>query len=427
MISTAFVLKFVVLLALLVCSAFISGSEIAFFSLSKVTLDEVSESKSKRQKSVVKLLEKPKKLLATILIANNFINILIVLVFAFLGEELFSGIENIYLKFAIEVGLVTFLILLFGEVLPKVYATRNAMKFATLMSSPIRALNTLLTPLSVPLMSLTSLVESRFGRKKSDFSVEKLSQALELTSDSATTDDEQKILEGIVNFGNTETVQIMKPRIDVFAISDDETYKNVLSQIIEKGFSRNPVYHESIDEIIGVLYAKDLLPHLDKENFKWQSLVRESFFVPENKKLDDLLKEFQEKKIHLAVVVDEYGGTSGIVTLEDIIEEIVGDISDEFDEDDLMYSKIDENNYVFDGKTSIKDFSKVIKVEEELFEEAKGETETLAGFLLEISGRFPKKKEIINFKRLTFMIEAVEKRRLKQVKVTINEIENEEG
>ena len=424
-ISATFVLKVVALLVLLTCSAFISGSEIAFFSLSKIDIDEASESKSKRQKLVAKLLEKSKKLLATILIANNFINILIVLVFAFLGEELFGGIENTYLKFAIEVGLVTFLILLFGEVLPKVYATRNAMKFATLMVTPISILNTLLMPLSAPLMSLTSLVENRFGQKKSNFSVEKLSQALELTSDSATTDDEQKILEGIVNFGNTETVQIMKPRIDVFAIPDDQTYENVLSKIIEKGFSRNPIYHENIDEIVGVLYAKDLLPHLDKKNFKWQNLIRECFFVPENKKLDDLLKEFQEKKIHLAVVVDEYGGTSGIVTLEDIIEEIVGDISDEFDEEDLMYSKIDENNYVFDGKTSIKDFSKVIDVDEELFEEAKGETETLAGFILEISGKFPKKKEILNFQHLTFKIEAVEKRRLKQVKVTINEIENE--
>lgn len=427
-------LKFVVLLILLTCSAFISGSEIAFFSLSRVALAEALESKSKQQKLVVKLLERPKKLLATILISNNFINILIVLVFVYLGEDLFQNLTysiNLYffelpVRFLIEVGLVTFLILLFGEVLPKVYATRNAMKFATLMSSPISFLNVVLTFLSVPLMSLTNFVESRFDQKKSNFSIEKLSQALEITSDNATTDEEQKILEGIVNFGNTETVQIMKPRIDVFAISDVETYENVLSQIIEKGFSRNPVYHESIDEVVGVLYAKDLLPHLNKSNFKWQSLIRECFFVPENKKLDDLLKEFQEKKIHLAVVVDEYGGTSGIVTLEDIIEEIVGDISDEFDDDDLMYSKIDENNYVFDGKTSIKDFSKVIDVSEELFEEAKGETETLAGFILEISGKFPKKMEIINFQHLMFKIEAVEKRRLKQVKVTINNIENDE-
>lgn len=420
-------LRFIVLILLLVCSAFISGTEVAFFSLSQTDLDEAANSKSEKQKTVVKLLENPKKLLATILISNNFINILIVLVFAFAGEEVFSGIENSYLRFAVEVVLVTFLILLFGEVLPKVYATRNPMKFATLMVAPINFLNKILTPLSVPLMSLTSLVENRLGQKSTNFSVERLSQALELTADDATTEDEQKILEGIVNFGNTETVQIMKPRIDVFAISDDETYKNVVSQIIKHGFSRNPVYQESVDEIVGVLYTKDLLPHLNKTNFKWQKLIRDPFFVPENKKLDDLLKEFQEKKIHLAIVVDEYGGTSGIVTLEDIIEEIVGDISDEFDDDDLSYSKIDEYNYVFDAKTSIKDFSKVLDLDEEIFEEEKGETETLAGLILEVSGRFPKNKEEIKFKHLTFKIEAMDKRRVKQVKVTIHpeEIEKE--
>ncbi len=420
-------LWFIVLFILLVCSAFISGTEVAFFSLSQTDLDEAANSKSKKQQTVVKLLENPKKLLATILISNNFINILIVLVFAFLGEEIFSSIENTYLRFAIEVGLVTFLILLFGEVLPKVYATRNAMKLATFMVTPINFLNKVLTPFSVPLMSLTNFVENRLGQKQTNLSVEKLSQALELTSDDATTDDEQKILEGIVNFGNTETVQIMKPRIDMFAIADDESYENVVAQIVKNGFSRNPIYHESVDEIVGVLYAKDLLPHLNKKNFKWQKLLREPFYVPENKKLDDLLKEFQEKKIHLAIVVDEYGGTSGIVTLEDIIEEIVGDISDEFDDDDLSYSKIDEHNYVFDGKTSIKDFSKVLDIEEELFEEDKGETETLAGFILEISGKFPKVKEVIKFNNLAFKVEAVDKRRLKQVKVTINPTEKDEN
>lgn len=427
LLNKTILLNIIVLLFLLVCSAFISGTEVAFFSLSQTDLDEATNSKSKKKQLVVKLLEKPKKLLATILISNNFINILIVLVFAFLGEKVFSVFENVYLKFAIEVGLVTFLILLFGEVLPKVYASRNAMKLATFMVTPISFLNKALTFFSVPLMNMTNFVENRLGQKQTNLSVEKLSQALELTSDDATTDDEQKILEGIVNFGNTETIQIMKPRIDVFAIADDETYKNVVSQIVEKGFSRNPVYHESIDEIVGVLYAKDLLPHLNKTNFKWQKLLREPFFVPENKKLDDLLKEFQEKKIHLAIVVDEYGGTSGIVTLEDIIEEIVGDISDEFDDEDISYSKIDDYNYVFEGKTSIKDFSKVIDVSEELFEEEKGETETLAGFILEISGKFPKVKEVIKFKHLTFKIEAVDKRRLKQVKVTINSIEKDEN
>jgi putative hemolysin len=282
-----------------------------------------------------------------------------------------------------------------------------------------------LTIPSYVLMSLTNFVEGRLGQKNSKFSIEKLSQALELTSNDATTDDEQKILEGIVKFGNTETEQIMKPRIDVFAISDKENYKNVIALIIKNGFSRNPIFHESIDEIVGVLYAKDLLPHLDKSDFEWQKLIREPFFVPENKKLDDLLKEFQEKKNHLAIVVDEYGGTSGIVTLEDIIEEIVGDISDEFDDDDLSYSKIDKHNYVFEGKTSIKDFSKVINVDEDLFEQEKGETETLAGLLLEISGKFPKTKEVIKFKHLTFKIEVIDERRLKQVKVTINPVIDE--
>ncbi|MFK5878170.1 MAG: gliding motility-associated protein GldE [Flavobacteriaceae bacterium] len=420
------VIKFLALIILLTCSAFISGAEIAFFSLSSTELDEATESDSKQQKKVVELLKHPQKLLATILISNNFINILIVLIFAFLGEQLFYEITNGYLKFAIEVGLVTFLILLFGEVLPKVYANRNAMKFAVIMVIPIKVLSVIVTPLSKPLLGLNNMVEKRLRQKKSNFSVEKLSQALELTSDNATTEEEQKILEGIVSFGKTETVQIMKPRTDVFAISDDDTYKNVLSEIVKKGYSRNPVYHKNIDNIIGVLYAKDLLPHLSKTKFKWQNLLREPIFVPENKKLDDLLKEFQEKKIHLAVVVDEYGGTSGIVTLEDIIEEIVGDITDEFDDEDLLYSKIDDNNYVFEGKTSIKDFSKVIAIDEEFFEEEKGETETLAGFILEISKKFPKKDEILNFEHLTFKIEAMDKRRVKQIKVTINPISNED-
>ncbi len=419
------VVKIVTLLILLTCSAFISGAEVAFFSLSQTDIDVASESKSKKQNAVAKLLERPKKLLATILIANNFINILIVLIFAFLGEQIFVGITNIYLRFSLEVCLVTFLILLFGEVLPKVYASRNTMKFAAFMVIPIKILEMISSPISSPLMGLTNLIEKRLGQKKTNFSVAKLSLALELTSNNATTEDEQKILEGIVNFGNTETVQIMKPRIDVFAISDNETYENVITQIVKNGFSRNPVYHESIDEITGVLYAKDLLPHLNKKDFEWQTLTREPIFVPENKKLDDLLKEFQEKKIHLAVVVDEYGGTSGIVTLEDIIEEIVGDIADEFDDEDLSYSKIDDSNYVFEGKTSIKDFSKVVGSDEELFEDEKGEAETLAGFILEISGKFPKKDEVLNFKHLTFKIEAIDKRRVKQVKVTINPIENE--
>jgi len=273
----------------------------------------------------------------------------------------------------------------------------------------------------MPLIAVTEWIEKRFGNKASTFSVETLSQALELTSQSATSKDEQKILQGIVNFGNTETVQIMKPRIDIFALSDAEPFEDVLHKILTNGYSRNPVYKENIDTIIGVLYAKDLLAHLNKKSFDWQKLLREPFFVPENKKLDDLLGDFRAKKNHLAIVVDEYGGTSGLVTLEDVIEEIVGDINDEFDDDDLAYSKIDDKNYIFEGKTSIKDFCRILDDEDEtIFEEEKGESETLAGFILEISGKFPKKGEKITFKSYTFTIEAVDKKRIIQVKATKN-------
>ncbi|CAA0201960.1 gliding motility-associated protein GldE [Tenacibaculum maritimum] len=412
-------INIIVLLVLLISSALISGTEVAFFSISQTNLNQLSE-ETKGKSVVLELLERPKKLLATILITNNFINILIVLLFSSLGELLFAEFSTT-IKFLIEVVLITFLILLFGEVLPKVYATRKSIEFASFMSKPIHFLNKLLTPLSIPLISLTNIIENRLGNKNNNLSVEKLSEALELTSDHTTTKDEQKILEGIVTFGNTETVQIMKPRTDVFALCDDESYEGILSKILKNGYSRNPVYTENIDNIIGVLYAKDLLAHLDKKEFQWQQLLRKPFFVPENKKLDDLLSEFQEKKNHLAIVVDEYGGTSGIVTLEDVIEEIVGDINDEFDDDDLTYSKINKDNYIFEGKITIKDFCRVLEdEEEEKFEEEKGESETLAGFILEISGKFPKKGEKINFNQYTFTIEALDRKRIKQVKVTRN-------
>jgi putative hemolysin len=403
---------------LLVSSALISGTEIAFFSLSKTDLERLSKTNERQFDIITRLLEKPKKLLATILIANNFINILIVLLFAVLGAFFLNELEE-RIRFLIEVVLITFLILLFGEVLPKVYATRNAGVFATKMCKAIYFLNRLLSPVSYLLTSMTSLVEKRLARKNNDFSVEKLSQALELTSDDATTKEEKNILEGIVAFGNTETVQVMKPRIDIFAIADDESFLEVLNKITTNGYSRNPIYHENIDEIIGVLYAKDLLPHIAKNDFNWQTLIRSPYFVPENKKLDDLLADFQEKKNHLAIVVDEYGGTSGLVTLEDVIEEIVGDISDEFDTDDLSYSKLDANNYIFEGKTVLKDFYRILEIEETPFEELKGEAETLAGFILEISGKFPKKQEKISFEDYLFTVEAVDRKRLKQLKVTL--------
>ena len=422
------VINAIALIFLLIASALISGTEVAFFSLSQTDLNILSN-QAKGENIVVKLLERPRKLLATVLIANNFINILIVLLFATLAENLFGDFDyqlNLYyfqipIRFLIEVILVTFLILLFGEVLPKIYASRNALFFSRKMSKFINFINTILTPFSMPLIWLTKFIERNLGNMNSNFNVETLSQALELTSEGATTKEEQKILEGIVNFGNTETVQIMTPRIDIFAISADEPFEEVLRKILEKGYSRNPVYKDNIDTIIGVLYAKDLLAHLNKTSFKWQNLVRDAFFVPENKKLDDLLDDFRGRKNHSAIVVDEYGGTCGLVTLEDVIEEIVGDINDEFDDEDLSYSKIDENNYVFEGKTTIKDFCRVLDDEDEdIFEREKGESETLAGFILEISGKFPKKGEKINFKNYTFTIEALDKKRIKQIKATRN-------
>jgi len=406
-------------MSLLFFSSLISGAEVAFFSLSKVKLEDAKNKKTPSIDTVIQLLKNPKKLLATILIANNFINILFILVFTYFGEAVFQNINSPILKFLIEIVLVTFLILLFGEVLPKIYANRKPLRFALKMAKPIQFLNYIFSFLSIPLINLTDLVEKKLAKKQSDISVETLSEALKLTSND-TSDEEKKILEGIVTFGNTETVQVMRPRIDLFALSEEEEFEDVLKKITKNGHSRIPVYKENIDNIIGVLYIKDLLPHLLKKKFAWQKLLREPFFVPENKKLDDLLLEFKNKKIHMAIVVDEYGGTSGLVTLEDIIEEIVGDINDEFDDTDLSYSKLDVKNYIFDGKISLKDLFKIIDLNEENFENLTGEAETLAGFILEISGKFPKKNDVIKVKNLKFTIESVDKKRIKQVKVTID-------
>jgi len=408
----------IMLLVLLVLSAVVSGSEVAFFSLSKSDFDENLED-NPSQKLVHDLLQNPKKLLATVLIANNFINILFILTFTFVGNYFFSGITSALLKFFIEIVLVTFLILLFGEVLPKVYASRNTMKFAKSMAKPMVILNTVLSFLSIPLLKLTGIVEKKLSKKKSDFSVEVLSQALELTSSGATTKEEKKILQGIVNFGNTETTQVMCPRMDIFALSNDEKFTTVIEKIVAEGHSRIPVYHENIDNIIGVLYTKDLIPYINKETYDWKKIIREAFFVPENKKLDDLLKEFQEMKNHLAIVVDEYGGTSGLITLEDIIEEIVGDISDEFDHNDVSYSKIDNSTYIFEGKTTIKDFYKALQIEDGLLEENKFEAETLAGFILELTSKFPVKDQTITHHGFKFKVTALDKKRIKKIKVTL--------
>ncbi len=411
---------FVLLFLLLVCSALISGAEVALFSLSKTDIEKGLDEKSRPIQIISNLLDRPKKLLATILVANNFINIAIVILFAYLSEGMFSSISSPVLKFVLEVVVVTFLILLFGEILPKIYASRNNLKFATFMAYPLRVLDVLFSPLSLPMRRVTIAIHDKLGKQKSNLSVDQLSQALELTSEEDTTKEEHKILQGIVQFGNTDTKQVMRPRIDIFALNIEQKYTEVIAEIVANGYSRIPVYKDNIDSIQGILYAKDLLPYLDKKQFDWVSLLREPFFVPENKKLDDLMLEFQDKKVHLAVVVDEYGGTSGLISLEDIIEEIVGDISDEFDDEDLTYSKLDDCNFVFEGKTPLKDFYKIIKAEDtSVFEEAKGDAETVAGFVLEISGSFPKLNSKINYKNYVFKIEALDKKRIKLVKFTI--------
>ncbi len=423
--DTSTIASLAVLLVLLLCSAMISGAEVAFFSLSPTDLIDSEEMVADRKMDVVKrLLSKPKKLLATILVANNAINIAIVLLFASLGDVLFGNfsakIFGIDLRLIIEVGLVTFLILLFGEILPKVYASRNNKKFASLMAYPLRVMDFLFTPLSGPMRAATLWIQNKLGEQKTSFNVDQLSQALELTSEEDTTTEEQKILKGIVSFGNTDVKQVMRPRMDVFAINKDDSYLTVISDITEHGYSRIPVFSESIDTIVGILYAKDLLPHLNDKEFNWFELIREPYFVPENKKLDDLLSDFKEKKNHLAIVVDEYGGTSGLISLEDIIEEIVGDISDEFDDENIIYSKLDDHNWTFDGKTSLKDFYRIIKTDDEsLFENKKGEAETVAGFVLEIYGGFPRKNEVIKYLGYAFTVEAIDKKRIKQIKFTI--------
>ena len=419
-IDLSVVFGFVLLFVLLACSALVSGAEVALFSLNRTDIDEGLTQKSKPIQIVAKLLERPKKLLATILIANNFINIAIVILFDNLGHFIFGSLKTEWLKLIIEIGLVTFLILLFGEILPKIYASRNNVKFASFMAYPLKAIDIIFSPLSLPMRSLTLKIHDKFGKQKSNLSVYQLSQALELTSEDDTTQEEQKILKGIVSFGNTDTKQVMKPRIDIFALNVEAKFLEILPVIVQNGYSRIPVYEDNIDQIKGVLYVKDLLPYLDRKQFDWTSLLREPFFVPENKKLDDLMVEFQEKKVHLAMVVDEYGGISGLVSLEDIIEEIVGDISDEFDDEDLVYSKLDDKNYVFEGKTQLKDFYKIIDLEESsIFEDRKGEAETLAGFVLEISGGFPKRDSKINFENYVFTIESLDKKRIQRIKVTI--------
>lgn len=433
--SLNLILGLAVLIGLLVCSAMISGAEVAYFSLSKADVDAMEESPLRIRKQAVEMLKKPKKLLATILVANNFVNVGIVILSTYLiakniSPELLDYMLGGVLPVGrvIEVFGITLVVLLFGEILPKVYANQYAVGFSSVMSFPLYYLSIIFSFLSVPLIKLTSIVDKLADGKNEQLSVDELGHALELTqADTIKEKEDRKILEGIVKFGNTDVKQIMKPRTDMEAVELSSGYQSLLSCILDSGYSRVPIYEESLDKIVGVVHVKDLLTHMEEpEDFNWQALMRNPFFVPESKMIDDLLQEFRERKVHLAVVVDEYGGCEGLVTLEDIIEEIVGDISDEFDDEEVVYSKLDADNFVFEGKTNLKQFYRVLKIDGTDFENNKGEADTLAGFILELTGKIPAKNQRVSFENFEFTIESVDKRRIKRVKVTKKEMKTDE-
>ncbi len=412
-------------MVLLFFSGLLSGSEVAYFSLTPSELDELRERDSKRNRMVLHHLKNPENLLANILISNNFVNIGIVILASFVTTSLMSFIGSPVLGFVIKVVVITFLILLFGEIIPKVYADRFSPRFALAMARPLIFLGKLFRPLIYILTRSSNIVNKRLAGKRQNISMEELSDALDLAT--GVVRDEKKMLEGIVKFRNLEVSEIMKPRMDVTAVNINTPPEEVIRIIIDSGYSRIPVFEETSDNVKGILYVKDLLPHLQKPGFKWQSLIRPPFFVPETKKINDLLQEFQKMKIHLAIVVDEYGGTEGIVTMEDILEEVVGEITDESDEAEEYYRKVDKNTYLFDGKTLLNDFFKITETEDEIFDDVRGEAETLAGLILELKGDFPRLGDELDCKNMRFKVTGMDKRRIREIKVTIQEVNNKEN
>jgi gliding motility-associated protein GldE len=405
-----------VVAVLLFFSAMISGSEVAYFSLSPLHIRALKEQPNRKELMVLRLLEKPERLLASILISNNFINVGIVIIASFVTGSIFDFSQTPVLGFLIQVVIITFLLLLFGEILPKVYANRFAPRFALWMAIPLAIIDKAFQPLIFILVKSTGLVNRKLAKKGQNISMEDLSEALDLATD--VVKDEKDMLEGIVRFSNLEVAEIMKPRTDVVAVNIETDLETLTRVIIESGFSRIPVYEETSDHLKGILYVKDLLPFINqKKKVNWTKLIREPFFVPETKKINDLLKEFQEKKIHLAIVVDEYGGTEGIVTMEDILEEVVGEITDESDEAEEFYRRIDARTWIFEGKTLLNDFYKITELDDDLFADVKGDSETLAGLLLELKGGFPRRNDMIPLKGIEFTVEAMDQRRIKEIKV----------
>ncbi|KOF04527.1 hemolysin [Roseivirga seohaensis subsp. aquiponti] len=411
----------VVFIFLVILSALISGSEVAFFSLNDDQIDECKNDDSPASRLIIQLMERPRHLLATILIMNNLVNIAIVTLTTFvtweiIGEKTSEGTIVVALT-----AVVTFVILFFGEVLPKNFATQNNLKFSRATARMLFFFEGIVKPVAYVLIKFTQLIEKRVKKKGHNITVDELNQALEMTTGDDTTDEEKGILKGIVNFSTLTVRQVMKSRMDITAVDIEVDFHELMDKINKSGFSRIPVYNETIDKIEGVLYIKDLLSHVDKEeDFKWQELMRPGFFVPENKKVDSLLKNFQDKRVHMAIVVDEYGGTSGLITMEDIIEEIVGEINDEFDDDDIAFNKLDNNTYVFEGKTSLNDFCKIMEIDPYYFDQVKGESESLGGLLLELHSKLPRAGEKIKFDKFLFTIVAVDVRRIKRVRVLIN-------
>jgi gliding motility-associated protein GldE len=419
-------LSFGVIAILLIASALVSASEVAFFSLHADDLERCRQSNDKRDKNIITLISNPRQLLATILIINNTVNVGIVTLSTFLMWELVGTRKPEEIVVGLVTFVVTFAITFFGEIVPKVYATKNNVKFARFMAAMWRLLIAICRPLSALLMKMGNVLERRFEKRGYHATVEELNQALELaTRSEETTQDEKEILKGIMNFGTLTVRQVMRSRVDISAVDVEIDFHELMKFVNASGFSRLPVYRESLDKIEGLLYIKDLLPFLDQDaTFDWRRLLRTGFFVPESKKIDSLLKDFQEKRIHMALVVDEYGGTSGLITLEDVIEEIIGEINDEFDEAQLHYQKIDEHTFLFEGKISLHDFCKSLELEANTFDDVRGESESLGGLILEINNEFPKIGDQIIHDRFTFTVESVDKKRIKKVRVHVHEQEN---
>jgi putative hemolysin len=406
------------IIILLGLSALVSGAEAAFFSLSPAELNSIQNSRSKTNMVISHLLDMPEKLLATILVLNNLVNVGIIIISAYVTNSLFDFSHAPILGFIIQVVVITLVIVFFGEILPKIYAIRYSQKVVRFMAVPLDIFEVVCRPINFLLINTSSVIQRKFSRQGKNISMDDLSNALDLTEHGIT--EEKKILEGIVKFGNIDVREIMTPRVDILGINIQTPFKKLIAHVIESGYSRIPVYNHDLDNIKGILYIKDLLPFLDKaDSFNWQSLMRPPYYVPETKKINDLLKEFQTSKIHMAVVIDEYGGTSGIITLEDILEEIVGDISDESDNDEVFHVRIDENNFLFEGKILLNDFFKVLNIDEETFDDVKGEAETLAGLILELKGDLPRKNEVIPCKGFLFTIKSVDQRRIGQIQVTL--------